>query len=269
MVYYGWFLQQGGLSLMMDQHTRICNDCDYEVSYMRISDAHDPETVTQFVATMLEGKLAGLSAVTSKCPQCKNELTLESTTKKLVIRINKPHECSASEVNLPGIDTDLATVVRKASIDQKELWQLVPNLELEAEGRSGWEDNAFICYEKGLWLVGGPSNGSRSWYAVDCFTGHIIRTDDFLNKKELHFIDDAAVLSVAPELDAQIVVDYLQDHIQEYENPPSYYSDEQWEKNRKWREEIREKHDLREDFYREKIVVCGCKNCERILESLS
>lgn len=235
---------------------------------MCISDAHDPETVTQFVATMLEGKLEGVPAVTDKCPQCKNELTLESTTRVPEVVINKPHECSTPEMNLPGVTIDLATEVRKSSISQKELWQLVPNLALEAEGRDGWGDNTSLCYKDGLWLVGNSTHGGRTPYVVDCFTGHLIRLHDFLEKQELHLLDDASVLSLASELDAQAVVDNFKSHIKEYENPPSYYTDEDWVKNAKWREETREKFNLGERFVREKTIICGCKNCERIFNLL-
>lgn len=255
---------------MQDHQDRTCNECKYEIAYWYIWDAHDPEPSSGFQAIALKGKLKGKLTGTKKCPQCDSELTMESTRKIPKVTTNKPHECYASEVNLPRVDIDLATKVRQSCIDQKDVWQLIPNLKLEAEGRSGWLDNASLCYEKGLWLVGSSQHG-RTDYAVECLTGHLIRVSDFLDKQELHFLDDVSVVSLGLELefDAQIVVDDFRSHIQEYENPPSYYSDEQWEKNRKWREEVRKKHDLRESFYREEIVICGCKNCERILTSLS
>lgn len=257
---------------MMDQHERTCNNCDYKVSYMWISDAHDPETVTQFVATILEGKLAGSPAVTGKCPQCKNELSLESTTRVPEVVINKLHECRTSDTALPetiaSSHVALATEIRQFSIGQKELWQLIPSLELESEGRSGWLDNASLTYKYGLWMVGSSLYGGRASYAVDCYTGYLVWLNDYIEKKELHFLDDASVLSLSEELDAQAVVDNFKSHIKEYENPPSYCTDEDWVKNVKRREEIREKFNLGERFVGEKTVICGCRNCERILNLL-
>ena len=64
---------------MMKQESRKCNKCKYGVTYCIIDDAHSRPT-TQFVATMLKGRLKGSAAVTDKCPKCGSKLSLKSTT---------------------------------------------------------------------------------------------------------------------------------------------------------------------------------------------
>lgn len=64
---------------MMHEERRECNGCNYPVTYMVISGAHDPYKVTQFVSIMLEGALAGRSVTTDNCPKCGRELNRMST----------------------------------------------------------------------------------------------------------------------------------------------------------------------------------------------
>lgn len=255
---------------MMDQHKRTCNGCGYEVKYTWIHDAHDPAPVAGFDAVMLDGEHLGRSVGTETCPQCKSELTMESTTKSMVVSFNIPHECPSSDANLlPGV-AELATEIRKSSIDQKELWQLLPNLRLEAEGRSGWSDFARLTYEHGLWLIGrSPSSGARTPYAVECASGYLVWIRDYIEEGEIHFLDDESVLTLAGKLDAQSEVDRLRSHITEYENRPSFYSEEEWKKTSEFREEVREKTGLSEIFRREEITICGCKPCKAIYEILN
>lgn len=65
---------------MIDYESRLCNHCGYEVTFMVI-DA-DYEIVCQFVVIGLVGLDAHHAVVTDYCPQCENELTLDSTSKK-------------------------------------------------------------------------------------------------------------------------------------------------------------------------------------------
>lgn len=64
---------------MMWHERRVCIKCNYPVVYMVISDAHDPDIVEQFVATILEGDYKDSPAVTSKCPKCGESLSLDTT----------------------------------------------------------------------------------------------------------------------------------------------------------------------------------------------
>ncbi len=60
------------------------------------------------------------------------------------------------------------------SRSQKELWQRIPLLALEADGRTGFSDNYSRAYHNGFWaLEGSVSSGHYSVY-VDLATGELV-----------------------------------------------------------------------------------------------
>ncbi len=128
----------------------------------------------------------------------------------------------------------LATDIRQYCTDQAELWQQVPNLMLEADGRTGYADSAPICYLYGLWQV------NRA-ISVDCATGRLV----YRHRKPLQDADDAAVLELAScmeELDAATLVAGLTTRAQL--SRPSHYSPEMWAQAEQHRSHIRQAYGL-------------------------
>ncbi len=64
--------------------------------------------------------------------------------------------------------------VRDYSRSQKEFWQRIPLLALEADGRDGFYDNYYRAYRQGFWAL--QSSVSRGYYSVyvDLSTGELV-----------------------------------------------------------------------------------------------
>ena len=69
---------------------------------------------------------------------------------------------------------ELASLIRQCCLSQKELWQKLPYLALQAQGRGGFSDTARFLYQNGYYLLGG-GNGIYS-AMVDCSNGEIMST---------------------------------------------------------------------------------------------
>src|SRR5476649_1597967 len=73
--------------------------------------------------------------------------------------------------------------VRAFVSSQADIWRRVPNLALEANGRSGYDGNLGNAYEKGVWLVGVPMPvfGNQNVY-VDLANGNLIEPMEFAHR---------------------------------------------------------------------------------------
>lgn len=65
---------------MHTTHKRICNGCGYDIESWYINDAHDPKTYSGFRAIPPGNGDEDVLIDVSECPQCGNELTMDSTT---------------------------------------------------------------------------------------------------------------------------------------------------------------------------------------------
>ena len=121
----------------------------------------------------------------------------------------------------------LVSLVRSYAEEQKELWQKVPWLALQANGRDGYSDHYSIAYGSGMWSVG--PEGSNYTDFVDCATGKLV-------DGELRDLSEARVLALASrmeELDAEAIINNLLDEGRK--GRPSYCSVEEWESTERWR----------------------------------
>ena len=138
----------------------------------------------------------------------------------------------------------LAENIRTYARSQKELWQLVPWLALEADGRSGYLDNYSRAYHLGVWaLRASCSGGSYSVY-VDLATGELIRAGTFHwdQGKLMPASDDEILMPAAniEELDAASIVKELQ---KESKKAIAKFYDP--DKQAAWRKETRREHGLK------------------------
>ncbi|MEK7628786.1 MAG: hypothetical protein AAB421_05245 [Patescibacteria group bacterium] len=69
--------------------------------------------------------------------------------------------------------TALIDAVRACSRAQKDLWQKVPWLALQADGRTGYSDSYSRAYNNGLWTLTVAHHGYCSAF-VDCATGELV-----------------------------------------------------------------------------------------------
>lgn len=148
---------------------------------------------------------------------------------------------------------ELVEMIREYSRGQKELWQLVPNLALEADGRTGYGFQR--VYGQGvLALQSTIFSGSYTVY-VDLATGDLVSPITFHDQGELDLALDTNVLRVLArldELDAQKFVDHLRARSQE---PHSSHSHHNEQETREWRRKIREEQGLQDIFTAEQRGV--------------
>jgi len=142
---------------------------------------------------------------------------------------------------------ELAKEIRSFSKSQKEFWQLVPDLALEADGRSGYSDNFSRAYHNGVWAVDSSKDNTGYNVYVDLATGELISAWAFHDKKELSRpAPDKYIIRINPEdLDAGKLVAWLRKWARE---EVSRYLTNSAEEIAEWRQEIRRGTGLKEVF---------------------
>ena len=65
-------------------------------------------------------------------------------------------------------------LIRDYARSQKDLWQKLPYLDLQATGRGGFGDSP--CYREGYWIIQSSQMHSIGGYSVivDCETGELV-----------------------------------------------------------------------------------------------
>lgn len=135
---------------------------------------------------------------------------------------------------------NLANEIRQWSIMQTSLWQQLPNLALECDGRTGFSDKFQFCYELGFWRLW--SSGDDLMVSVDCATGRIIHEGISSTTNVLTDANDEYILRLAPyldRLDAASIIGQLSDEAQR--DRPSYYTADEWAEHEQRRAEVRER----------------------------
>ncbi|MDP3640785.1 MAG: hypothetical protein Q8R53_06340 [Nanoarchaeota archaeon] len=148
--------------------------------------------------------------------------------------------------------------IHNYSRSQKELWQKIPLLALEADGRTSSNGNYYRAYHSGFWGLDNGSDQCRSVY-VDLATGelvdaysafsHFFPGDVAVPKKSvLKPAREEEVLKLAfnlEELDAKNIVASLEEEAKERYS--SYYN---LKEQKGWRDELRTKLHLPEFYVR-------------------
>lgn len=122
----------------------------------------------------------------------------------------------------------LADEIRKYCEDQKEIWQTLPYLALQADGVDGFSSDYQICYRYGYWRYWNNSpRGGFLGLSVDCSSGQLVNEPKSDHKKQVILATDKEVLTYAtkPEaFDASEIAEYLKQKSQE--EPGSWYTAE-------------------------------------------
>lgn len=120
---------------------------------------------------------------------------------------------------------DLVSIVREHSQSQREQWQRIPYLALQADGRSGYSDNLRRAYVNKMWALG---------CSTDTCGYHVIPTG---GKPRQATVEQVLVVAAHPEeIDAQRIIRWLEE---EARRPyPSYYEPE---KQEAWRNKAMKK----------------------------
>lgn len=115
------------------------------------------------------------------------------------------------EVN--DVARELVQKVQKVSKQQKSLWQQVPYLALQADGRTGYSDQYSRAYHQGYWAVeSSVRDGSYSVY-VDLETGELVNAYD---PRETALDEDVlSIILHLHKLDATQIVSALKAHATE------------------------------------------------------
>ena len=147
---------------------------------------------------------------------------------------------------------DISKNIRGYSISQKEFWQQIPSLALEADGRTGHSDNYGRAFRTKYWALNSSiENGNYQVY-VDLRTGDLVdafHASDFSimdytieTEKKSVPAEDEQIIKLAfhlCELDASRILKELK---KESKQPHgSYYNTKEKEA---WRKEMREKYEL-------------------------
>lgn len=109
-----------------------------------------------------------------------------------------------------SLGADVKTLLDKIRTQcraQREHWQQVPLLALQANGRSGYSDRLSMAYNNGYWLLEASIRDGYYRAAVDCATGEIVNPANPPKPAA-----DAEVLRVAAslsQLDAALVCAHL------------------------------------------------------------
>lgn len=137
----------------------------------------------------------------------------------------------------------LAQEIREYSESQVHLWQQVPNLFLEADGRTGFSDLFFPCIEHGFWQI--TDGSGRVLLSVDCATGRLVHYYATEHQQRLVDARDEDVLWLATRMDeinAAGIIGRLSAKAQM--ERPSYYSEKEWEQAERRRINARERYGL-------------------------
>lgn len=142
--------------------------------------------------------------------------------------------------------------IRSYSHSQKDLWQKVPYLALEVDGKFGFNEIYRLAYEEGYWVL--CHNESKPLIVhnlVDLETGDIIQGRSLDSKipklaSAIELIDLLNSSNSIDELDAQKIIKNLKGIIREHY--PSYYNPKEQDE---WRNRTREELGL-EKLYKRK-----------------
>lgn len=138
---------------------------------------------------------------------------------------------------------NLAERVKRFSENERDLWQKVPYLALQADGRSGYSDQYSRAYDQGFWAI--HSSAVNGYYRVyvDLETGRLADPSNLIKTPcDEDIITLAAHLD---ELDAQNIVTELG----KYSTEPTYKGYDPNKQN-EWRNGLIRKLGLNPNSYK-------------------
>lgn len=156
--------------------------------------------------------------------------------------------------------SEMASLIRQYSRSQKELWQQVPYLALQANGRGGFSEHYSRCYSQGYWIISSSSNHSGGGFytvIVNCETGELV----YPHKKEPasdHFLMNISI----EELDASKVIKDLKKHATWKNSEMIHFDDHTCKTPEEWRKKQAKKYGVKKKSYKRpeeirKMVTAG------------
>lgn len=156
------------------------------------------------------------------------------------------------------LKNDLVDKIKEYSRSQQKQWQQVPYLALQADGRSGFNDNYSRVYYTGYWAMESSVHNGDYHVYVDLATGNLVNAyhasssvcifdaDIPKESKQILADDDEIIALALDDLNARQLVQMLR---QQAQMPyPSYYKPEEQEA---WRRETLEKLKLEKIYTRQ------------------
>ncbi len=142
--------------------------------------------------------------------------------------------------------SELIQLIRDYAKSQKDLWQQVPYLALQADGRGGFSDAYGACYHEGYWTIFSSQMHSIGGYSVivDCETGELVYP-----YKKGPAPDHCLLLINIEELDAEKVIAQLKKRAKSKNSKIIYFGDEACKTPEEWREKQAQKYGIRPDAY--------------------
>jgi len=146
---------------------------------------------------------------------------------------------------------ELINRIREYGRSQKNFWQQIPYLALQADGRYGYNDQYSRAYTQGYWAIRASCvSGYSNVYDVyvDLENGELVSAHD--PRKPAR---DEALLALVfqmSKLDAALFVRAL--FINSRKSTASGYN---CDKQRRWRAEIQREYDLRQNSYKRSTAV--------------
>lgn len=146
--------------------------------------------------------------------------------------------------HITDLAENLANEIRAFSRRQDDLWQRVPWLALEADGRTGYDGRLMGAYLEGYWGLGQVLEDGKFLVYVDLATGELVGRPDY-NPRILAPTRDVLLLANhVKSLDASFVISELVRL-----GTRLYRSDLDPEKQAEWRVYIGKKLNLWPDKY--------------------
>lgn len=142
---------------------------------------------------------------------------------------------------LKDLNKDLINAFRAHLKDQKELWELVPDLCLEAEGKTGFQDDTWMIVEERIFPFGNME--------IDLRNGNLVYWD-YRERKKKPASDYMVSGLDFNELEGFSALNILQDLIKRAKAPyGSYYSAEEQAKTEASKEQQRQEFGLNRPDY--------------------
>lgn len=143
---------------------------------------------------------------------------------------------------------ELTDFIRDFSKEQKDLWQKVPYLALQADGRSGYSGQYSRAYEQGYWAIKGSTSEGRYTVYVDLETGELVDAFDPRKPADNKNVIVLALALALKELKAAEIVKKLSD-----EAKKSHYKDYKIRNQIEWRRSLKNSLGLKPGAYKRKV----------------
>lgn len=149
---------------------------------------------------------------------------------------------------IKGSANGLVENIREFSRQQKNIWQKVPYLALQADGRWGYSDQYSRAYQCGYWALDASLEHGSYTVFVDLESGELLNP---FNLKEAAFAENILELAMhADQIDASLIVEDL-----EKRSKLRYLSCYDPKKQEKWRKGLLKDFKLKPDSYKRRESI--------------